>query len=56
MCKTMMYAETVLNFTKLNTQSQQREAVVQGRSLLSYRFRYYSCAMISVGSSIVLSI
>ncbi|MDR1140398.1 MAG: hypothetical protein LBL62_01810 [Planctomycetaceae bacterium] len=28
---------TVLNFTKLNTQTQQRGAVAQGQSLLPYR-------------------
>ncbi|MDR1291196.1 MAG: hypothetical protein LBK06_08345 [Planctomycetaceae bacterium] len=35
-----MYAEAVLKFTKLNTAAQQREAVVQGQSLLPYRLRY----------------
>jgi hypothetical protein len=30
------YAEAVLKFVKLNTAAQQREAVVQGRSLLPY--------------------
>ncbi|MDR1290197.1 MAG: hypothetical protein LBK06_03250 [Planctomycetaceae bacterium] len=34
------YAEAVLKFAKLNTVAQQREAVVQGRSLLPYRLRY----------------
>ncbi|MDR1289725.1 MAG: hypothetical protein LBK06_00840 [Planctomycetaceae bacterium] len=34
------YAEAVLKFAKLNTAAQQREAVVQGRSLLPYRLRY----------------
>ncbi|MDR1140876.1 MAG: hypothetical protein LBL62_04220 [Planctomycetaceae bacterium] len=34
------YAEAVLKFGKLNTQTQQREAVVQGQSLLPYRLRY----------------
>ncbi|MDR1290744.1 MAG: hypothetical protein LBK06_06050 [Planctomycetaceae bacterium] len=37
-----MYAEAVLKFAKLNTAAQQREAVVQGRSLSPYRLRY-SC-------------
>ncbi|MDR1477815.1 MAG: hypothetical protein LBJ00_02620 [Planctomycetaceae bacterium] len=34
------YTEAVLKFLKLNTQAQQREAVVQGRSLSPYRLRY----------------
>ncbi|MDR1289974.1 MAG: hypothetical protein LBK06_02105 [Planctomycetaceae bacterium] len=34
------YAEAVLKFVKLNTAAQQREAIVQGRSLLPYRLRY----------------
>ncbi|MDR1289775.1 MAG: hypothetical protein LBK06_01090 [Planctomycetaceae bacterium] len=34
------YAEAVLQFAKLNTAAQQREAIVQGRSLLPYRLRY----------------
>jgi hypothetical protein len=34
------YAKAVLKFAKLNTAAQQREAVVQGRSLLPYRLRY----------------
>ncbi|MDR1480250.1 MAG: hypothetical protein LBJ00_15040 [Planctomycetaceae bacterium] len=29
-----------MKFPKLNTQAQQREAVVQGRSLSPYRLRY----------------
>ncbi|MDR1290200.1 MAG: hypothetical protein LBK06_03265, partial [Planctomycetaceae bacterium] len=37
------YAEAVLKFAKLNTAAQQREAIVQGRSLLPYRLRYNSC-------------
>ncbi|MDR1289880.1 MAG: hypothetical protein LBK06_01615 [Planctomycetaceae bacterium] len=36
----LMYAKAVLKFAKLNTVAQQREAVVQGRSLLPYRLRY----------------
>jgi hypothetical protein len=36
------YAKAVLNFAKLNTAAQQREAVTRGRSLLPYRLRY-SC-------------
>ncbi|MDR1291068.1 MAG: hypothetical protein LBK06_07705 [Planctomycetaceae bacterium] len=36
----LWYAETVLKFEKLNTQAQQRGAVVQGRSLPPYRLRY----------------
>ncbi|MDR1291419.1 MAG: hypothetical protein LBK06_09480 [Planctomycetaceae bacterium] len=36
----LWYAEAVLKFVKLNTAAQQREAVVQGRSLLLYRFRH----------------
>ncbi|MDR1290714.1 MAG: hypothetical protein LBK06_05900 [Planctomycetaceae bacterium] len=38
----IIYAEAVLQFAKLNTAAQQREAVVQGRSLLPYRLRYIS--------------
>ncbi|MDR1480448.1 MAG: hypothetical protein LBJ00_16055 [Planctomycetaceae bacterium] len=34
------YTEATLKFLKLNTQTQQREAVVQGRSLSPYRLRY----------------
>ncbi|MDR1478777.1 MAG: hypothetical protein LBJ00_07525 [Planctomycetaceae bacterium] len=34
------YTETTLKSLKLNTQTQQREAVVQGRSLSPYRLRY----------------
>ncbi|MDR1479833.1 MAG: hypothetical protein LBJ00_12945 [Planctomycetaceae bacterium] len=34
------YTEATLKFLKLNTQAQQREAVVQGRSLSPYRRRY----------------
>ncbi|MDR1290362.1 MAG: hypothetical protein LBK06_04090 [Planctomycetaceae bacterium] len=36
----LLYAEAVLKFAKLNTAAQQREAIVQGRSLLPYRLRY----------------
>ncbi|MDR1291316.1 MAG: hypothetical protein LBK06_08945 [Planctomycetaceae bacterium] len=35
-----IFAKAVLKFAKLNTVAQQREAVVQGRSLLPYRLRY----------------
>ncbi|MDR1478215.1 MAG: hypothetical protein LBJ00_04670 [Planctomycetaceae bacterium] len=34
------YTEATLKFLKLNTQTQQREAVAQGRSLSPYRLRY----------------
>ncbi|MDR1480265.1 MAG: hypothetical protein LBJ00_15115 [Planctomycetaceae bacterium] len=34
------YTQAVLKFLKLNTQAQQREAVVRGRSLSPYRLRY----------------
>ncbi|MDR1480130.1 MAG: hypothetical protein LBJ00_14435 [Planctomycetaceae bacterium] len=34
------YTQAVLKFLKLNTQAQQREAIVQGRSLSPYRLRY----------------
>ncbi|MDR1478589.1 MAG: hypothetical protein LBJ00_06570 [Planctomycetaceae bacterium] len=34
------YTQAVLKFLKRNTQTQQREAVVQGRSLSPYRLRY----------------
>ncbi|MDR1477345.1 MAG: hypothetical protein LBJ00_00205 [Planctomycetaceae bacterium] len=37
------YTEATLKFLKLNTQAQQREAVVQGRSLSPYRLRYTRC-------------
>ncbi|MDR1480726.1 MAG: hypothetical protein LBJ00_17515 [Planctomycetaceae bacterium] len=37
---TNLYTEATLKFLKLNTQAQQREAVVQGRSLSPYRLRY----------------
>ncbi|MDR1290110.1 MAG: hypothetical protein LBK06_02800 [Planctomycetaceae bacterium] len=36
------YAKAVLKFAKLNTAAQQREAIVQGRSLSPYRLRYLS--------------
>ncbi|MDR1289799.1 MAG: hypothetical protein LBK06_01210 [Planctomycetaceae bacterium] len=36
----LIYAEAVLKFGKLNTQAQQRGAIVQGRSLPPYRLRY----------------
>ncbi|MDR1053125.1 MAG: hypothetical protein LBL39_03025, partial [Planctomycetaceae bacterium] len=36
----MRYAKAILKFEKLDTQAQQREAVVQGRSLSPYRLRY----------------
>ncbi|MDR1478349.1 MAG: hypothetical protein LBJ00_05350 [Planctomycetaceae bacterium] len=35
-----LYTEATLKFLKRNTQAQQREAVVQGRSLSPYRLRY----------------
>ncbi|MDR1477685.1 MAG: hypothetical protein LBJ00_01955 [Planctomycetaceae bacterium] len=34
------YTQAILKFLKLITQAQQREAVVQGRSLSPYRLRY----------------
>jgi IS5 family transposase len=34
------YTQAVLKFTKLITETQQREAVTRGRSLLPYRRRY----------------
>ncbi|MDR1478548.1 MAG: hypothetical protein LBJ00_06365 [Planctomycetaceae bacterium] len=40
--KKLHYTEATLKFLKLNTQAQQREAVVQGRSLSPYRLRYKS--------------
>ncbi|MDR1290580.1 MAG: hypothetical protein LBK06_05205 [Planctomycetaceae bacterium] len=39
-CEASHYAEAVLKFAKLNTAAQQREAIVQGRSLSPYRLRY----------------
>ncbi|MDR1290918.1 MAG: hypothetical protein LBK06_06935 [Planctomycetaceae bacterium] len=48
----MYYAEAVLKFAKLNTAAQQREAVVQVRSLLPYRLRYTSlCSLCLCGKS-----
>jgi hypothetical protein len=35
-----VYTEATLKFLKLNTQAQQREAVVQWRSLSPYQLRY----------------
>jgi hypothetical protein len=35
-----LYTQAVLKSLKLNTEAQQREAVVQGRSLSPYRLRY----------------
>jgi hypothetical protein len=37
---TRRYTQAVLKFPKLNAQTQQREAVVQGQSLSPYRLRY----------------
>ncbi|MDR1479343.1 MAG: hypothetical protein LBJ00_10420 [Planctomycetaceae bacterium] len=34
------YTQATLKFTELNTQAQQREAVVQGRSLSPYWLQY----------------
>ncbi|MDR1478368.1 MAG: hypothetical protein LBJ00_05445 [Planctomycetaceae bacterium] len=43
------YTEATLKFLKLNTQAQQREAVVQGRSLSPYRLRYrFNCEQFKV--------
>ncbi|MDR1478662.1 MAG: hypothetical protein LBJ00_06940 [Planctomycetaceae bacterium] len=39
------YTKATLKFPKLNTQAQQREAVVQGRSLSPYRLRYKNLPM-----------
>ncbi|MDR1480385.1 MAG: hypothetical protein LBJ00_15725 [Planctomycetaceae bacterium] len=36
----VVYTQATLKFTELNTQAQQREAVVQGRSLSPYWLRY----------------
>ncbi|MDR1479441.1 MAG: hypothetical protein LBJ00_10935 [Planctomycetaceae bacterium] len=36
----LRYTQAVLKFPKLNTQAQQREVVVQGRSLSPYRLWY----------------
>ncbi|MDR1477908.1 MAG: hypothetical protein LBJ00_03095 [Planctomycetaceae bacterium] len=36
----MSYTQATLKFMELKTQAQQREAVVQGRSLSPYRLRY----------------
>ncbi|MDR1478996.1 MAG: hypothetical protein LBJ00_08640 [Planctomycetaceae bacterium] len=35
-----IYTKATLKFLKLNTETQQREVVVQGRSLSPYRLRY----------------
>ncbi|MDR1480852.1 MAG: hypothetical protein LBJ00_18160 [Planctomycetaceae bacterium] len=40
MLRLISYTQAVLKFLKLDTQAQQREAVVQGRSLSPYRLRY----------------
>jgi hypothetical protein len=48
----LKYAEAVLKFEKLNTQSQQRGAVVQGRSLPPYRLRYSECEFKLSGDNI----
>ncbi|MDR1141062.1 MAG: hypothetical protein LBL62_05160 [Planctomycetaceae bacterium] len=45
------YTEAVLKFKKLNTQAQQREAVVQGRSLSPYRLRYNNGSQYSLFGS-----
>ncbi|MDR1290987.1 MAG: hypothetical protein LBK06_07295 [Planctomycetaceae bacterium] len=45
-----MYAEAVLKFAKLNTVAQQREAVVQGRSLSPYRLRYNFLIIVSINN------
>ncbi|MDR1479560.1 MAG: hypothetical protein LBJ00_11530 [Planctomycetaceae bacterium] len=36
----VFYTQATIKFIELNTQAQQREAVVQGRSLSPYRLRY----------------
>ncbi|MDR1289700.1 MAG: hypothetical protein LBK06_00715 [Planctomycetaceae bacterium] len=42
-----------MKFAKLNTAAQQREAIVQGRSLLPYRLRYKSlCSLCLCGIQI----
>ncbi|MDR1480310.1 MAG: hypothetical protein LBJ00_15350 [Planctomycetaceae bacterium] len=43
----MMLYSNFLKFLKLNTQAQQREAVVQGQSLSPYRLRYI-CSLVSL--------
>ncbi|MDR1478660.1 MAG: hypothetical protein LBJ00_06930 [Planctomycetaceae bacterium] len=43
-----MYTEDPLKFLKLNTQAQQREAVVQGRSLSPYRLQYRFLRFVSL--------
>ncbi|MDR1141535.1 MAG: hypothetical protein LBL62_07570 [Planctomycetaceae bacterium] len=48
----LLYAEAVLKFEKLDTQAQQREAVVQGRSLSPYRLRYIYRLRILISSSV----
>ncbi|MDR1480987.1 MAG: hypothetical protein LBJ00_18845 [Planctomycetaceae bacterium] len=55
------YTQAVLKFPKLNTQAQQREAVVQGRSLSPYRLRYtiaeiYSANKIKCQTKMLLTI
>ncbi|MDR1478222.1 MAG: hypothetical protein LBJ00_04705 [Planctomycetaceae bacterium] len=40
--------EVALKFLKLNPQTQQREAVVQGRSLSPYRLRYTASYAVGV--------
>ncbi|MDR1290317.1 MAG: hypothetical protein LBK06_03860 [Planctomycetaceae bacterium] len=44
---TLIYAEAVLKFAKLNTVAQQRGAFVQGRSLSPYRLRYITPPLVA---------
>ncbi|MDR1480215.1 MAG: hypothetical protein LBJ00_14865 [Planctomycetaceae bacterium] len=44
----LLYTQATLKFLKLNTQAQQREAVVQGRSLSPYRLRYNGSVLATV--------
>ncbi|MDR1477721.1 MAG: hypothetical protein LBJ00_02135 [Planctomycetaceae bacterium] len=50
------YTEATLKFLKLNTQAQQREAVVQGRSLLPYRLRYKTNKTAGIGITLISEI
>jgi hypothetical protein len=45
-----LYAEAVLKFTKLNTVAQQREAVVQGRSLPPIPAPVYQSSFLNIAT------
>ncbi|MDR1478952.1 MAG: hypothetical protein LBJ00_08415 [Planctomycetaceae bacterium] len=51
----MQIYSSCLKFLKLDTQAQQREAVVQGRSLSPYRLRYNADSLKIIADQILLS-